>query len=239
MTDIYIYNYDFETKEFLSMQLADKDTAASNAEMQFVPLVPANATLIKPLEAEQNKTNIFNEEQNRWELVNDYRGQYFVTSDMVPEKVESLGDLPENSALITQEQITKLEKYGKNYFIISNNTLVVNPNYAKAQEKERQKNFESKFIETSWGWYRKMPKGYANAPQSIDIIDRLVSKFDGFTAQINEMMLFYQKPDFSKEKECTEDWLVAHQYKHGICSKEDFDTFYLDFQIRWAANQYK
>lgn len=106
-------------------------------------------------------------------------------------------------------------------------------------DKDRQNNFESTFIQTSWGWYRKQPKGYANAPQSVDIIDRLVTKFNGFTETIDDMMLFYEKPDFSKPSQCTENWLVAHQYHHGACTKEEFDAFYLDFQTCWAREQYK
>lgn len=239
MSNIFIYNYSPETKEFLSKQIADRDNAASDEAQKFIPLIPAYATLVEPHKAKENQTNVFDETNNTWTITADYRKQYMVNDAMTPEEVTKLGDLPSGYVIITTDQIQLLEQYGPNYFCISNNTLVVNPNYNKIKEKERKANFESTFIETSWGWYRKVPKGYSNAPQSIDIIDRLVSKFNGFTAQINEMMIFYQKPDFSKEKECTEDWLVAHQYKHGVCSKEDFDTFYLDFQIRWAANQYK
>ena len=239
MTDIYIYNYDFETKEYLSKQIADRDNAASEEAQEFVPLVPAYATLVKPSQTQDNQVNIFNEEQNKWIKTNDYRGQYMVNSEMMPEKITKLGDLPEGYALITEAQIALLKTKGSNYFIIVDNTLIVNPNYDKEEENYRKQDFESKFIETSWGWYRKMPNGYANAPQSIDIIDKLVTKFNGFITNIDAMMIFYAKPDFSDATQCTEEWLIAHQYHHGVCAKQEFDDFYVDFQTRWALSQYK
>lgn len=110
--------------------------------------------------------------------------------------------------------------------------------------EERQKQlhkaeFESKFIQTSWGWYRKQPKGYANAPQSIDIIFNIVNASDGFTEQVANMMLFYQQPDFDNPEECTEEWLVAHQYKHNPCTTQEFLQFYVAFQTAWANDQYR
>lgn len=138
---------------------------------------------------------------------------------------------PPEAAVWCRENDAYLDDYGQNQTIIKAEKASTNV--------DRQLDFESKFIETSWGWYRKEPKGYSNAPQSIDIIDRLVAKFNGFASQINDMMIFYQEPDFSVPEQCTEEWLIAHQYKHGVCTKQEFDEFYIDFQTRWAISQYK
>ena len=124
-------------------------------------------------------------------------------------------------------------------YIWNGEAIVENPDYEEIKAQERQAEFESKFIQTSWGWYRKQPKGYANAPQSIDIIFNIVNASGSFTEQVADMMLFYQQPDFDNAEECTEEWLVAHQYKHEPCSIQEFMQFYIAFQTAWANDQYK
>ena len=126
-----------------------------------------------------------------------------------------------------------------NLYIWNGTKIVENPDYEEIKANERKEEFESKFIQTLWGWYRKQPKGYANAPQSIDIIFNIVNASGGFTQQVADMMLFYQQPDFDNAEECTEEWLVAHQYKHQPCSTQEFMQFYIAFQTAWANDQYK
>ena len=121
----------------------------------------------------------------------------------------------------------------------SNGEIIENPDYNKIKANRRKAEFESKFIQTSWGWYRKQPKGYANAPQSVDIILNIVSASNGFTEQVANMMIFYQQPNFNNAEECTEEWLIEHQYKHAPCTTQEFMQFYIAFQTAWANDQYK
>jgi hypothetical protein len=109
------------------------------------------------------------------------------------------------------------------------------------QEKiaQRRKNFEDTFIQTSWGWYRKVPKGYSNALQSVDAIKAMVSGKGGFVSQIAQVVIFYTQPDYTDPTQCTEEWLIAHQYHHQACTTEEFTEFYLDFQSRWAMDQFQ
>ena len=124
-------------------------------------------------------------------------------------------------------------------YIYSNGKIIKNPNYQKIKANRRKLEFENKFIQTTWGWYRKEPKGYANAPQSVDIILNIVNASNGFTEQVANMMLFYQQPDFDNAEECTEEWLIEHQYKHAPCTTQEFMQFYIAFQTAWANDQYK
>jgi hypothetical protein len=124
-------------------------------------------------------------------------------------------------------------------YIYQDGEIIPNPDYEEIKANERKAEFESKFIQTIWGWYRKQPKGYANAPQSIDIIFNIVNASGSFTEQVANMMLFYQQPDYDNAEECTEEWLVAHQYKHEPCSIQEFMQFYIAFQTAWANDQYK
>ena len=124
-------------------------------------------------------------------------------------------------------------------YIYSDGEIIENPNYNTIKVNERKAEFENKFIQTLWGWYRKNPKGYANAPQSVDIIFNIVNASGGFTEQVANMMLFYQQPDFDNAEECTEEWLIEHQYKHEPCTTQEFMQFYIAFQTAWANDQYK
>lgn len=127
----------------------------------------------------------------------------------------------------------------KDRYIWDGEDVVPNPEYEEIKANERRAEFESKFIQTAWGWYRKQPKGYANAPQSVDIIFNIVNASGGFTEQVANMMLFYQQPDFDNPDECTEEWLIAHQYKHNPCTTQEFLQFYVAFQTAWANDQYR
>ena len=104
---------------------------------------------------------------------------------------------------------------------------------------EREKEFYTHFIKTSLGNYRLEPKGYANAQQSIDTINNMVNALGGLTNQISEMILFYETPDFTDETQCTEEWLIAHQYKAEPMTKEEWTKFYIEFSTLYAQNQYK
>lgn len=107
------------------------------------------------------------------------------------------------------------------------------------QTEARKKQFWSNFISTSLGNYRKIPQGYANAPQSIDIILNIVTAQQGLNEEIAKMMIFYPTPDFTKAEECTEEWLVSNQYNPEPMTYQEFMNFYIDFQTRWAMQEYK
>ena len=119
--------------------------------------------------------------------------------------------------------------------------LYVNGVYIKEKELAdiREKLFYDKFLSTSKGNYRLQPKGYANAQQSVDTINGMVNALNGLTQQIAQMVIFYPTPDFTKEEECTEAWLIAHQYNAEPMTKEEWTDFYIEFSSLYAMNQYK
>ena len=103
----------------------------------------------------------------------------------------------------------------------------------------RAKEFYNTILETSKGNYRLQPKGYANAQQSIDTINNMVNALGSLTNQISEMILFYETPDFTDETQCTEEWLIAHQHKAPVMTKEEWTKFYIEFSTLYAQKQYK
>jgi len=105
---------------------------------------------------------------------------------------------------------------------------------------ERKANFENNFLELDTNKnYRLEPKGYSNAQQSIDVVDRQVQKRGALTSEIATMVLFYETPDFTKPEQCTEEWLIQHQYSIDPMSKENWDLVYDDFTLKYAQKMYQ
>ena len=131
-----IYNYDKTTKEYLFESEASLDPQATKNQGKEVYLIPDCATVKKPPSVRKNEICIF---LNGWQIKSDFRGQYIVNSDMMPEIVEEIGNIKEGYIVITDEQAQKI-KEDNLFYIISNNTLIENPNYEHdKQERERQR----------------------------------------------------------------------------------------------------
>lgn len=103
----------------------------------------------------------------------------------------------------------------------------------------RKQTFYTQFIQTSLGNYRLQPKGYANAQQAMDVTNTMATALGGLTEQLTSLVIFYETPDFTKEEECTENWLVAHQIKPNVMTLVEWQKFYLEFCQLYAMQQYK
>lgn len=103
----------------------------------------------------------------------------------------------------------------------------------------RKQTFYTQFIQTSLGNYRLQPKGYANAQQAMDVTNTMATALGGLTEQLTSLVIFYETPDFTKEEECTEEWLVAHQIKPNVMTLVEWQKFYLEFCQLYAMQQYK
>lgn len=128
---------------------------------------------------------------------------------------------------------------GDGDYIIVGGELVKNPNYDQEQVVKRKENFESQFLLTSKGNYRLYPKGYANAQQSIDTVNNIVTAKGGLTELIANRVIFYDTPDFTKPEECTEEWLIEHQHHPEPMTLQEWKSFYIEFSDRYAQKQYE
>ena len=101
---------------------------------------------------------------------------------------------------------------------------------------QRKAEFEDKFFEVpNYGWYRKKPKGYQSAIESLSIAFNAVSILGSLPANT---LIFYAKPDFTKPEECTEEWLVQHQTFNEEMSAQVFGTFYMNFVTAWNNQEH-
>lgn len=86
-----IYNYDEDTKEYLSTSVAEADPAETEKQGKFIPLIPANATLIAPPIVEINQVTVF--EDNHWVIKSDYRENcYKVDDNFYVQEITTIGE---------------------------------------------------------------------------------------------------------------------------------------------------
>lgn len=114
--------------------------------------------------------------------------------------------------------------------------------------KTRQEGFENQFfyipevvssvsneIIFTGGYYRKQPKGYSSAIESITTAYTFVKEMTFLPANT---LIFYTAPDFTKPEECTEEWLIEHQFSHEQLSEADFMKLYITFISSWNNTQH-
>ena len=75
------------------------------------------------------------------------------------------------------------------------------------------------------GYYRRIPKGYTSAIESINTAYNMAKQEGGLPV---DTLIFYPEPDFKMAEQCTEEWLVAHQIKLPAM---DFNTFYPIYKL--------
>lgn len=165
--------------------------------------------------------------------------QYYATyNEEFDELTKSnFPDLNLISIEISEEVYNNLDHY-----MYDNGEIVLNPNYDTEQAEKREADFKSKFFEiTGYGWFRKVPKGYQSAIESLNTaFNRFTvmqkKGIDTFPANI---FIFYTQPDFTKPEECTEEWLVAHQFRNEEMTVQEFGSFYATFTDAWNTEEHE
>lgn len=130
-----LYNYDKNTKEYLSTTLASADPMETKIRGEFVPLVPAYATLLEPPTTGENEVAIFNGKV--WEIKKDFRVSHKICDENFNIKdITEIGEIEENY-LVTAD-IAELIKENPNNFKIQNEEI------AQKTEEEYQEFLNNK-----------------------------------------------------------------------------------------------
>lgn len=159
----------------------------------------------------------------------------------------------EKTTFIVQHQfidILTIEEHEDAIYALADNEMVadgkiiINPNYEKEKADERQKEFLEKFFkvtlpqqftEKEYVYYRKIPKGYASAIESITTAERICAKMQGLPANT---LIFYEEPNFYDETQCTEEWLSQHQIVLPALTIEQFDYIFINFIQSWNVQEH-
>lgn len=132
-----LYNYDKNTKEYLSTTLASADPMETKIRGEFVPLVPANATLIEPPTVEANQVAVF--ENNKWVIKADYRKNYKkVTDEFITEYIKDIGEIADG-CVVTKELADEIDKNPDRFKIENGEVIRKSDEEYAAFEAEREK----------------------------------------------------------------------------------------------------
>ena len=100
-----IYNFNKETKEFIS-----KTVATESPLEKGVFLIPANATIIKPLDTKENFAVCFNKDKQEWEYKEDNRNKtVYSTITKETSIVDYLGTIKDGFTLSVPTEFDKWE----------------------------------------------------------------------------------------------------------------------------------
>jgi hypothetical protein len=95
----------------------------------------------------------------------------------------------------------------------------------KAAQREEQF-LDDFFYIDGYGYYRRVPKGYQSAVESMNVLFNIANVTQGVQAGL---IIFYQAPDFTKPEECTEEWLIEHQIIEPAMTVQEFLNLYVAF----------
>ena len=134
-----IYNYKEDTKEYLNSIEAYEDPEASRRQGKFIPMMPANSTLLAPPDYDpQNQIPVF--EDGQWVIKADYRKNFVkVNNNLYVESIKTIG---EQEGYIVDKQTGQEINKNPNWFKIVNGSIVkkTQEEYdADEQEKEQQR----------------------------------------------------------------------------------------------------
>lgn len=102
---------------------------------------------------------------------------------------------------------------------------------------KREQEFKSQFFKIDdYGYFRKQPKGYGSAIESLNTAFIVVI---GKGVLPSNILTFYKEPDFNKEEQCTEKWLVANSFKNQQMTSEEFVKFHEAFVTAWNNEEHK
>ena len=154
------------------------------------------------------------------------------------DKLIEWGDYKFSKSCKELEGVTMEEYNADTYmFIVENGELVLNPDYEEEVAIKRELDFKSKFFNIEgFGWYRKQPKGYQSAVESMNVLFNIANVSDGIQSGL---IIFYQEPDFTKEEECSEEWLIEHQIEQPAMTKVEFMNLYVAFMTAWNREEHQ
>lgn len=111
------------------------------------------------------------------------------------------------------------------------------PHKPEETAEDRRNNFLRDFFYVpNYGYYRRVPKGYTSAIESINTADAMCQKNNGLPANV---LIFYQEPDFNDASQCTEEWLERHQIFMPMMTVETFNDLYNVFVTTWNNREHK
>ncbi len=129
----YIYEYDKKTGEYLGKKVAESDPEETKKRGEFVPLVPANATLSEPPIVEDGHVAVY--VIGAWQDKLDYRKYYLVDENLNITKNTTINK--PNGIIVDKELAEKIKNSPDDYKIVDNEVIEKTPEEKAQEEQER------------------------------------------------------------------------------------------------------
>ncbi len=177
---MYCYKYNPITLEYVGSVNAPLDPETTKTTGKECYSLPLNTTFTKPPQTNKFKTALYNEENDNWDVVPDYRGELIVNSSMNIKIVQQIGALPEGYIPIS-EQEAEIITNDPLYYIIDNGELIENPNYEEDKAKQEAERV-ARLSMTKYDFYKVVCK-----PNGIDYqqVMALINSNDDIAAAWN------------------------------------------------------
>lgn len=135
-----IYHYDKQAKEYLYTSIAEKDPAETKLKGEFVPLVPANATLTKPPETNENQVACFINEN--WVIMSDYRKTHKIVTDQL--SIVNITEIGDPQGYKVENELAEEIKNTPSLFMWDGNEVLVKKSskilLVEAKQQKQQEN---------------------------------------------------------------------------------------------------
>ena len=136
----------------------------------------------------------------------------------------------------TSEEVYNAYLEDKNKVIYKDGEIILNTNFENEKAQERKEVFLKQFFKIEcYGYFRKQPKGYGSAVESLNTAFNIVTVIGNLPANT---LTFYAEPDFTNPEQCTEEWLVANSTKNEVMTPSEFGTFYAQFTMAWNSQEH-
>lgn len=150
---------------------------------------------------------------------------------------ENLERLQNTIAIMPQYQGLEILETDREIIELNNNEFVfadeVEAELAEARKEEFLKQF---FKIDGYGYFRKQPKGYGSAVESLNTAFNIVTVLGNLPANT---LTFYAEPDFTIAEQCTKEWLVENATKNEVMTPSEFGTFYAQFMMAWNTQEHQ
>lgn len=155
-------------------------------------------------------------------------------------KLNGSGQLRQTTESIINIEVSKdiYNDYNENplKYIYKDGEIVLNPNYEQELAEARKEEFLKQFFKIDgYGYFRKQPKGYGSAVESLNTAFNIVTVIGNLPANT---LTFYAEPDFTIAEQCTEEWLVENATKNEVMTPSEFGTFYAQFMMAWNSQEH-
>lgn len=130
-----IYCYDETTKEYLITRKADADPEETRIQGRFIPLVPANSTLIAIPEYRENEIPVF--ENGQWVVKPDYRKNFYkVDESFNVREIETIGE--QEGFYVVDKAVGDAIKQNPDKFKIVDDEIVKKSDEEYEQDQEQR-----------------------------------------------------------------------------------------------------